>query len=204
MTRAQLKKEIKDLENQDKYLRQDIYWKDEELKRLRKLMDERKQEIQEKVRQELQDVRNTLTIKRSDLRHLEKETEFKLPEELEEFWKRYNLGIDWGYQGLKIKWISDDNRFLIVTNPGGTAGTGTVMGTGAYYYAQTRHWIIDTEKKPDGITNSFCEIEGGRLTKSRMSYMIKMMDRIRNSTDPDESFGFNPVEAGEMTLEEYQ
>jgi hypothetical protein len=138
----------------------------------------------------MEDIRNQVNVWKSDVDALKKEIKnIKLDKELVPsdkislWFRNYKGGVHWGYGGLKIAWISDDERFVILTHKGGTAGQGTAMGTGGYYYAPSNHWIADTSIAtghrgygPSG--NSFMETEG-RLTKELKEKMIAHMEELR-------------------------
>lgn len=206
ITQAEINREIKEAEKEEQFFFAGIYRQDKELIELKNSIESRRKEIAKDAVPKLEDVRSRLKILRSDLEYIKKQKVVGIPEDLQDWWKSYNSGIDWGYNGLKIRWISDDHRFVIITNPGSTAGTGTVMGSLAYYYAATDHWIADTQKKADGISNRFCVMDGdrfgGRLTKVRMNYM-KHLCSLVSAGKLDSIPPYDGHESGEYTLEEW-
>ena len=87
-------------------------------------------------------------------------------------------GVDFGYGGIKIVWHSDDERFVIITNKGATAGQGTAMGTHGYHYAPTEHWLVDTkEGNSFHTTTKYFPVEG-RLTKEKKQQMIERIKEL--------------------------
>lgn len=55
---------------------------------------------------------------------------------------KYCSGVDFGYGGIKLRYIDPNMKYIICTNGGGTAGTGTPMGTGGYYYSGADHFVV--------------------------------------------------------------
>jgi hypothetical protein len=180
MTQKEIVLQIKDLEKERQELHQ-AYHTDEKLKTLRQQILDRKEEIASLNKDKLDDIATSIIVLRSDLVAIRKKTKIEIPEQLEKWWKSYSSGVDFGYTGLKIRWISDDKRFVIITNPGGTSGTGTAMGSMGYYYAETDHWFADTTKGGylSRENNVFGRVEGGRLTKARKQVMFDQMNEIR-------------------------
>lgn len=139
----------------------------------------------------IQEIESSVNCWRSDIQYLKKELENRkkdneiyLSERVREWFRQYKRGIDWGYKEPRIVWVSPDERFVIITNPGGTAGTGTPMGTGGYYYASSSHWLTETKEgyaymgNRTGIAGSaprWMEHEG-RLTKEVKEKMIKFAE----------------------------
>lgn len=123
------------------------------------------------VRADLETERKCLE---SDLRALKEKNELEVPDHLKKWLKEYSQGVDWGYGGLKIRWISDDEKWCIITNGGGTAGQGTPMGTGGYYYAEASHFLGRTDYK-GGFSNRHGEIRGGRLTNEVKKKLIALI-----------------------------
>lgn len=106
--------------------------------------------------------------------------QLSIPSDVEKWFKKYISGVDWGYNDPKIIHVSSDNQFVIVRSSGGTAGTGTAMGTGGYYYAKTQHWIA----KVNGLNyidwgnsqkNEAC-VHYGRLNKIYKELMLQYID----------------------------
>jgi len=139
----------------------------------------------------MQEIESSVTCWRSDIQYLKKELENRkkdgeiyLNERISKWFRQYIGGIDWGYKDPKIVWISPDERFAIITSPGGTAGTGTAMGTGGYYYASSTHWLTEIKEgyayfgRRTGVAgeaSKWLEHEG-RLTKEVKEKMIKFAE----------------------------
>lgn len=112
-------------------------------------------------------------------------------------WVRYDYsaGVDFGYNGLSVRYVDPGATFLILTNNGGTAGTGTAMGTGAYYYANADHFVCFPVLGGYMARNEFggnyhFKIEGGRLTNDRKNSLITQAQEFINLHDikPFEKF----------------
>lgn len=127
----------------------------------------------------------------SDIQALKKELKNKkegngiiLSERIKKWFREYQSGVQFGYKDPKIVWVSEDERFVIITSPGGIAGTGTAMGTGAYYYAASTHWlteVIDGKKYRENASK-WMEHEG-RLTKEVKQKMIEYTHELRNKNE---------------------
>ena len=48
---------------------------------------------------------------------------FELTQDLKNWLRQYQSGVNFGYGGLKFAYIHPSNQYAIITNPGGTAGT---------------------------------------------------------------------------------
>lgn len=114
--------------------------------------------------------------------NLEKKKPFN--EKLMKWFKyTYQRGVDFGYNGVSIRYVDPANRYIIVTSNGSTAGTGTAMGTGGYYYAESDHFVAFPQfgdylegrlpDKPGRSANKRFEVRGGRLTNEVKNSLIK-------------------------------
>lgn len=98
----------------------------------------------------------------------------------------YSSGIDWGYGGIKVTYVHPENLFIIVTNKGSTAGTGTAMGTGGYYYSPSSHWVVFPQfeihraKMPCGSSRNEFFSQDGRLTNAIKEKMITQAEEYVN------------------------
>ncbi len=103
------------------------------------------------------------------------------------FDRKFARGVNFGYGGITMRHLDKDNRFIIVTCNGGTAGTGTAMGTGGYYYAESTHFVSFPQygdymeaKLPHGegrrTGNNMFEVMGGRLTVEVKQQLIKQAE----------------------------
>lgn len=121
---------------------------------------------------------NDLQVLKVELKKKKAEKALFIPEKLEKWFQTYILGIDWGYGGIKIVWISPDERFVILTNTGSTGGQGTVMGANSYYYSNSEHYLIDTliAEKFRKNNNGKLKEHTGRLTKDIKLEMIKLAE----------------------------
>jgi len=194
-TQKELKDKIKALEKERDELR---HCTDPEyLELMKKVRD-----IKDKWFKEKEPVRDDLysqiQLTKQDLEAVKNKNKLHIPIEIEEWFRRYSSGIDFGYKPLKIRWISDCENWVIVTNPGGTAGTGTAMGTGGYYYGSAEHFLarvgngeysralVDLNTSEESYEpensypgwNQYGEVEGGRLTKETKQKLIDMIPQL--------------------------
>lgn len=145
---------------------------------------ELEKEIQQLRQQYFEENQSTIDCWESDLEALKDELKKKksekalyIPEKLEKWFRKYKSGVSFGYGGIKIIWISPDERFVILTCPGATAGTGTAMGTGGYYYALSSHYLVDTLESDSHVgRNSYMKEVEGRLTKDAKKELIKLAE----------------------------
>jgi hypothetical protein len=118
------------------------------------------QQLQGRLRQAKQNyqasVADEIAAKESDIKALKmqqlRETnpafQYSIP--LLSWFNRWGRGIDWGQGGVRLRWVSPNQNWVIITAGGGTAGQGTPMGTGAYYYAAATHYLY---RVVDGATH---------------------------------------------------
>jgi hypothetical protein len=144
-----------------------------------KVIEEKWQKKQQGLREDLETERRCLE---SDLKALKEKGELKIPDHIKKWLKQYSEGVDWGYGGLKIRWISPDEKWAIITNGGGTAGTGTPMGTGGYYYAEVSHFLGKITDR-GSYNNRYAEVEGGRLTNEIKEKLIAAIPKIEAGED---------------------
>jgi hypothetical protein len=97
---------------------------------------------------------------------------FEIPNDVAKWFRQYTSGTDWGYGGIKIIYISPKKQYVIVTKKGTTAGTGTAMGTGSYYYSSSSHWIVKVGDKARDVGADRQRVEG-RLSKEQKAEWIK-------------------------------
>lgn len=162
------------------------------------------------VRQKREETNNYINHCKKRIEQIKEAKELDIPSEVEKWFRQYISGVDWGYKDPKIIHVSSDNQFIIVKHSGSTAGTGTAMGTGSYYYAKTHHWIaqVNASKYIDwgnSQKNEACS-HYGRLTKVHKELMLQYIDECISgerdySKDPRASLSrtfpeaFTPEEA---------
>lgn len=138
--------------------------------------------IQDKWREEnsagLKYLSEKLARIQNELEEIQKEKQLKVPEYVVDWFKTYISCIDWGYRKPYIRWISDNQAWVIVTCPGGTGGTGTAMGVGGYYGIPTSHWLARVGGAKY-LSNKYMEIEG-KLTKEALK---KLQDWVSDKTN---------------------
>lgn len=107
--------------------------------------------------------------------------ELYISENLQEWFRNWKSGVDFGYKDPYIRWISPDEKYVVITCPGSTAGTGTAMGTSSYYYALTDHYLVEVKegsryininRDGSGILGSF----EGRLSKEKINEWMKLIE----------------------------
>jgi hypothetical protein len=124
---------------------------------------------------------------KKELKRKKEDNKLQLSETVEKWFRKYLSGVNFGYKSPRIVWVSEDEKYAIITSPGSTAGTGTVMGTGAYYYAQSTHWLTEIFEggtylghSHGGITSKKWLEFDGRLTKEKKEEMIALVETLRN------------------------
>jgi hypothetical protein len=171
MNKTQIKKRITEINGKIWSLRNFPFKEDQEIsdlqKKLRAMEDKYLKEVRDPKLKELYD-------EKSDLEQQFKEVTVDLADTFDanqkKWWKEYRSGIDFGSGGVYIRAISPCKKYVIVTNKGCTAGTGTPMGTMGYYYAPTSHWLAVIYKF-NYFDNRHYETEG-RINKQKIQEMF--------------------------------
>lgn len=195
-TQKSIKEQISSLKKRKDILR-DPY-SDPEYARLMKLANERRYAYYKEVKEEIENIEISIKCAESDLKALKNSRKSKIQEEITEdieiAFKNIQRGIDYGYSKPRISWISKDKRWFIFTTPGGTAGTGTPMGTGGYYYSATTHelYCIDVPEEYPSHANVVKpmrqkELEG-RLTKAMIKEFEDYITEYKLKKSIDEEF----------------
>lgn len=182
------KKETKSKEPTISFLKNEIELGESKIRNLQKLPDsvtklydkyiEAKKEYEYSIKKDIDKVREYICECRDKMRVIKAKKNITLPTEIQLWFENYKNGIDWGYGIPRIVYISKSNEYVIISLPGGTAGTGTPMGTGGYYYAKAVHWVakVDLSKNHYGFLNNKSMEVYGRLTKKLKDLMIQFID----------------------------
>lgn len=173
-TQVGIKKEIENIQKQISFLSD--YWNAPGYAPAIEKAQEYRRKWEMSNKDTLESLRNSLREAKQELEALKSKNELMVPDDIAKWFKSYINGIDWGGSTKpRIKWISDDKRYVIVTCPGGIGGTGTCMGRHNYYYVPAKHWVA---KVNDGgyFQNNLKEVEG-RLTKEKMTELQHFANR---------------------------
>lgn len=180
-TQKDIKQEIENLDNQIFQIKK---YPSEIIELEKKLYDMKNAHLDE-VRPQVNVWKSDIEALKLELRKKKEENQIQLSERVEKWLSKYTSGVSFGYAEPKIVWISEDERFVIITSPGGTAGTGTAMGTGGYYYAASTHWLADTTNPAryigDGGKGNRWMEHDGRLTKEVKEKMIAYTEELRKN-----------------------
>lgn len=197
MSKVKRSKELKELiSSLGEEIRELKYGK--KYQQIEKEYREKQKAFFEEVQPQLQELNTKLENLLEEQRELRKKKEpLKISNRLAKWLREYSRGVDWGYGGLLIREILDpEERFVIITNPGSTAGQGTPMGTHGYYYSKTMHWVADTfvEGSSWGSHQQNLEIKGkyilsngrvmrkeveGRLTKEKRQILLDAVEEYK-------------------------
>jgi hypothetical protein len=185
------KRTIKQIDAEIKEAKEQLstkYWykQDETYLKLIKELDEAKKKVREYEIEHYEEAYKNVSEVREIINELESEKQLKklknsivIPPDVQDWFKQWGTGVDWGYGKPKIVWISPDYKYVIITIPGGTAGTGTAMGTGGYYYAPSSHLATETKgRHHSGYRDEVwktSEIEG-RLTNNIKQQLIDQIN----------------------------
>jgi hypothetical protein len=103
-----------------------------------------------------------------------------IPQNLVNWLWKWKSGVDFGYYDPYIKWISPDEKYVIITTPGSTCGQGTVMGTGGYYYGSTSHYLVKVIEGAQWLDHKNSKIaeHNGRLSKEKFNEWMKLLTEI--------------------------
>jgi hypothetical protein len=107
-----------------------------------------------RLQAELEPERKKLQARLAEVEHqlieLEQAGKQTLPDKLRDWLAALQRGADWGPR-FKVRWVSADGRFAIITWPGHTYWSDRMNPRA---YKQTEHWLIDLDlwepKKQDG------------------------------------------------------
>jgi hypothetical protein len=154
MTKQQIQEEIRKLKDEIK----DIYQRAEDVRR--NFVKENEITIQQK-REKIAELEKSIEPK--------KRKELEIPENIQEWFRQYTSGINWGYGGIKIVYVSPKQKYVIFSNKGAMGSTGSFWRP---EYFPSKHWIVNTEvKRGFGLGDRIMEFEG-RLTKEKRQEMI--------------------------------
>lgn len=135
-----------------------------------------KKDYDETIYHTLTELRNEINTLKVEYNKPVKE-KLVVPNHIQSWLHNWMFGINFGKKPY-IKWISPDEKYVIITTPGGTAGTGTIMGASAYYYASTTQYlvkIIENAGWHDRLHSQIAECEG-RLTKEKFNEWMKLIE----------------------------
>ena len=143
-----------------------------------------KKEYYRSIQKTLNEKSDYMRLCRVKINEIRQQKAFVIPADIQKWFNKYISSMDWGYKSPEIIHISENKEYIIVRNTGGTAGTGTVMGTGGYYYAKTSHWIAKVGGNEYGSwgnspENLACEYHG-RLGKIPKELMLQFIDECIN------------------------
>jgi hypothetical protein len=168
--------------------------KQAELDALRDRLCKESEPRAERIKAEIEDLKRQIVEVRDGR---DKITPAKWPEWLQEFIKEISSGVDWGTgptggsRWWMLRWVSQDQRFVILTRPGGDFW----HGVGLKSYGPAYHWLVDRDKflawKKSGEGRhgigagirlsercSVIQHEGGRLSAFRRAQMIEKAKEI--------------------------
>jgi len=132
------------------------------------------------VRQKREETNSYINHCEKRIEQIQAAKQLSIPSDVDKWFHKYVSGVDWGYNSPKIIHVSSDNQFVIVRSSGGTAGTGTAMGAGSYYYAKTQHWIAQVNGPKYIDWNNSQKNEAcahyGRLSKIHKELMLQYID----------------------------
>jgi len=185
-TQKDINQEIRNLENQIEDTH-DIRKNRPEYVELEKKMEKIRREYREETDSQIDVWRSDIQALKKELARKKEDNKIQLSERVQQWFKKYLGGVSFGYKEPKIVWISEDEKYVIITSPGGTAGTGTAMGTSGYYYASSTHWLTEIIEGGTYMGTSHRGINSpkwfefdGRLTKEKKEEMIAFTEELKN------------------------
>lgn len=191
-TQKQINDDIRAIEAQIDDIR-DVRKHHPELVELEKNVYEIKQKHFEESQSLISCWNSDIDALKKELKRKKEENSIFLSENVEKWFRKYLGGVNFGYKSPKIVWISEDERYVIITSPGGTAGTGTAMGTGGYYYAPSSHWLTEIieggtymGRSHRGINSPKWMEHEGKLSKEIKQKMIDYTEELRNTKQDEQ------------------
>lgn len=169
MTQKQIKEEILKL-------KQSIpdYNNDERYRKMWNELHAYRKEFEEKNFKKKSDILKAISEYEKELENIKKNKAIVLPKTIQVWFDVYKRSADFGYSGLKISWISPDEKYVIVSQGGTSYASGMSRN-----YGCAEHWISDLESDNWINSKKYPSVEG-RLTKEKKQYLIDELKRIKN------------------------
>lgn len=168
MKEKSIKAQIKEIKEQIETIKSDTA-NNEELAKLRKAYYEKKDELYKEECKKTESLYKKIDeLAEAYGKELKKKRE-EIPEKIKEFVSNVSRGTDYGPKGLVVIWWSEDNRFVIVTQPGSTGW----CGRGETKYYPSKHYLCDSSKINENkygfsaFQESIIEEIEGRLSKEQ-------------------------------------
>lgn len=188
-TQQELKDKINKIGEEIRSL-QAAHWNDQEYKELIKKAAQVREQIEKRTEKEIGKLYSEKQKLEKELKERKLSKKIQLSVYLSDWLQQYMRGINWGYKLPLITWHSEDERFVILTHPGQTSGTGTVMGSMGYYYSPSDHILIDT-KRDDRETSygkgklgfKIGDRVEGRLTKEKKQMLLNQLEKYTYDAD---------------------
>lgn len=184
-TQNELKERINKIGEEIRNLHR-AHYEDKEYMKLIRKAEKLKEKIEKKNESKIQELYEERNKLREELEDKKLSKRIQLSDYLLEWLKQYMIGIDWGYKNPVIVWHSEDERFVILTHPGGTSGQGTAMGSMGYYYSPTDHTLIDTKLNSRGVPSTqhklgykIGDYVEGRLTKEKKQELLDRLEEYK-------------------------
>ena len=177
MTKKEIKEKINQLEVDIRKLRS--YENIEGYKALCDKIQEMKDSYDKQIQSSWDNMYTELNDLKCEYKKPVKEKLF-VPKHLQNWLYNWMRGVNFGYNDPYIKWISPDEKYVIITTPGGTAGQGTAMGSGSYYYSPTKQYLVKVIEGAgwhDRIKSEVAECEG-RLSKEKLNEWMKLIETL--------------------------
>lgn len=185
-TQKEINQEIRNLENQIEDIR-DIRKNRPEYAELEKRMEEIRREYREETESQVDVWRSDIQALKKEITRKKEDNKIQLSDRVQQWFRKYKSGVNFGYTPPRIVWISEDEKYVIITSPGSIGGQGTAMGTGGYYYSGSEHWLTEiieggtyTGSFSRGIDSPKWLTHEGRLTKEIKQKMIAFTEELRN------------------------
>ena len=183
-SKAQITKELKELDDKRHQLIEFVY-DDPLVVGKTKEVEVKKQELEnviakarDKISAQDRELLTKIDVLEREFKEVEKAKAIVVPKKVQDFIIEICCGVDFGYRGWVVKWVSPKERFAILTNPGCTYSSGMDRPYGATY-----HYLFNITKVNDkghnDLTYDHCTVfkKEGRLDKETkrkwISYALK-------------------------------
>lgn len=114
---------------------------------------------------------------------IQKQKQIVLSPKVNQWFTNWKRGVHFGYEDPKIVWISENEEYVIIAIKGGTAGQGTAMGTGGYYYSKTQHYIASLKVQRTYLDSNYYGQVNGRLTKEAKQKLIGLIEQLNQKIE---------------------
>lgn len=132
-----------------------------------------KEDYLEQIKPKTDAIRSQKDELEKELRGIKEDKAMRLSVRVQKWFDDYDRGVNFEARKLRIIYIDEDEKYVIISMSGGSCWAGV----GMHGYASAEHWIA----RVDGgryMQNKIMEIEG-RLSKEKKVEMITHIEKLK-------------------------